>query len=73
MKKLKIKVEIKEKIIFGIVMIGIILLAIILANYLTSDMERHIETISQECAERGYGITSKYTKEGDKYYECKRK
>lgn len=53
------------------VIIGIaILLIIILSTILSNDMDEHIEKVSKECASQGYGITAKYTKEGDKYYVC---
>ena len=59
----------KENIL--VVIIGVaILLIIILSTILSNDMEEHIEKVSKECASQGYGITAKYTKEGDKYYVC---
>lgn len=60
---------IKEHIV-GILVISGIIMIIILSNILANDMEEHIERVSKECASQGYGITAKYTKEGDKYYVC---
>lgn len=53
-------------VIIGVAILLIIILSIILSN----DIEEHIEKVSKECASQGYGITAKYTKEGDKYYVC---
>ena len=51
----------------------VILLFIAIGNYFDREMEEHIERVSKECASQGgYGITAKYTKEGDKYYVCKK-
>lgn len=33
-------------------------------------MEKHIEKVSKECAEQGYGIKATYTNTGDKFYVC---
>ena len=35
-------------------------------------MDNHIEKISQECAEQGYGIIATYGNDGEKYYVCKK-
>jgi hypothetical protein len=43
-----------------------------IGNYFDREMEEHIERVSKECASQGYGITVKYTNEGDKYYVCKK-
>lgn len=59
----------KENILAVIIGIAILLI-IILSTILSNDMEEHIEKVSKECASQGYGITAKYTKEGDKYYVC---
>lgn len=59
----------KENIL-AVIVGGAILLIIILSTILSNDMEEHIEKVSKECASQGYGITAKYTKEGDKYYVC---
>lgn len=59
----------KENIL-AVIIGGAILLIIILSTILSNDMEEHIEKVSKECASQGYGITAKYTKEGDKYYVC---
>ena len=50
----------------------VILLFIAIGNYFDREMEEHIERVSKECASQGYGITVKYTNEGDKYYVCKK-
>lgn len=44
--------------------IVIILIILGLNKILSDDMERHIESVSKECASEGYGIKAKYTKEG---------
>lgn len=49
-----------------VLILGLIILNLILAR----DMEDHIERVSRECAEKGYGIKATYTKEGDKFYVC---
>lgn len=59
-----------EDNIVGIGIVLAILLIIFLSTTLSNDMEKHIERVSKECASQGYGITAKYTKEGDKYYVC---
>lgn len=59
-----------EDNIVGIGIVLAILLIIFLSTTLSNDMEKHIEKVSKECASQGYGITAKYTKEGDKYYVC---
>ena len=67
MKKIK---EFLEDNIVGIGIVLAILLIIFLSTTLSNNMEEHIERVSKECASQGYGITAKYTKEGDKYYVC---
>lgn len=59
----------RENIIVLIIMIAF-LGFILLNSLLARDMEEHIERVSKECAEKGYGIKAAYTKEGDKYYVC---
>ena len=59
-----------EDNIAGIGIVLAILLIIFLSTTLSNDMKKHIEKVSKECASQGYGITAKYTKEGDKYYVC---
>lgn len=59
----------KENVVIVIIAVAIFMI-IILSNILSNDMEKHIEKVSKECASQGYGITAKYTKEGDKYYVC---
>lgn len=49
-----------------ILVIGIL----ILNSILEKDMEKHIEKVSRECAEKGYGIKASYTSTGDKFYIC---
>lgn len=68
MKKIKL---ISKQWIFSIV-IGLVVLFAFIAinNILKSDIERHIEKVSQKCASQGYGITHYYTKQGDKFYKC---
>lgn len=39
-------------------------------NYFDNEMEKHIETVSKECASQGYGIKATYTNQGDKFYVC---
>lgn len=68
----KLKQKRKERRNLVLLLIGTIALIVVLNNILASDMERHIEGVSQECAEKGYGIKAKYTKQGDKYYTCDR-
>lgn len=69
MKKRRLKRWVKDLLIaMGIA--SVIFLFIGLNNVIESDMEKHIEKVSSECASQGYGITAKYTKEGDKYYVC---
>ena len=41
-----------------------------LCKLLENDMDNHIERVSQECAEQGYGIKAYYTNQGDKFYKC---
>lgn len=60
----------KETLITSIIAVGLIVLLIILCNIMARDEEKHIERVSQECAEQGFGIKAQYTKEGDKYYVC---
>lgn len=59
-----------EDNVVGVGIVLAILLIIFLSTTLSNDMEEHIERVSKECASQGYGITAKYTKEGDKYYVC---
>lgn len=61
-----------KQIGLGLLISIFIIIFIILINVLNNDMEKHIEKVSSECAMQGYGITAKYTKEGDKYYVCKK-
>jgi len=49
-----------------ILVVGVLILSSILAK----DMEKHIEKVSRECAEKGYGIKASYTSTGDKFYIC---
>jgi len=69
MTKTKLKPWVKQVLIGIAIGLGLILI-ICINNYLDKSMEQHIEKVSQECAEQGYGIKAKYTKEGDKYYVC---
>jgi len=55
----------------GIIITVGIIIVIFLFQIIASDEEKHIERVSQRCAEQGYGITARYTKQGDKYYVCK--
>lgn len=61
-----------KQIGLGVLILIIIIIFVALINVLNNDMEEHIERVSNECAMQGYGITAKYTKEGDKYYVCKK-
>lgn len=67
---MKIKSHLKSGVKLTIVIVALVLVAIVLNKIIDNDMEKHIERVSQECAEKGYGIKAKYTKEGDKYYVC---
>lgn len=69
--KRKLKTWVKQLLVgLGIGVIIFILLGI--NSYLDNEMETHIERVSEECAKEGYGIVAKYTKEGEKYYVCKK-
>lgn len=61
-----------KKISMGLLVAIVVFVFIALINAINNDMEKHIEKVSSECAMQGYGITAKYTKEGDKYYVCKK-
>ena len=53
--------------------LAILLLTFVILGLITilnNDMERHIEKVSKECAEKGYGIKAYHTKDGDKFYTC---
>lgn len=67
---MKTKSHLKSGVKLTIVIVALVLVAIVLNKIIDNDMEKHIERVSQECAEKGYGIKAKYTKEGDKYYVC---
>lgn len=67
---MKTKSYLKPGVKLAIVIVALVLVVIGLNTIIDNDMEKHIERVSQECAEKGYGIKAKYTKEGDKYYVC---
>ena len=67
---MKTKSYLKPGVKLAIVIVALVLVVIGLNKIIDNDMEKHIERVSQECAEKGYGIKAKYTKEGDKYYVC---
>lgn len=67
---MRTKSHLKSGVKLTIVIVALVLVAIVLNKIIDNDMEKHIERVSQECAEKGYGIKAKYTKEGDKYYVC---
>lgn len=71
MTKRRLKPWVKQFLI-GLGIGVVILLFIAIGNYFDREMEKHIERVSKECASQGYGITVKYTNEGDKYYVCKK-
>lgn len=66
MEKLKLRPWVK----YTLIVIVIILVILGLNKLLVNDMESHIEKVSQECAEQGFGIKAYYTNQGDKFYEC---
>lgn len=71
MKRYRLKAWVKQ-LLAGLGVGVVILLFIAINNYFDREMEEHIEKVSSECASQGYGITAKYTNEGDKYYVCKK-
>lgn len=71
MTKRRLKPWVKQFLI-GLGIGVVIILFIAIGNYFDREMEEHIERVSKECASQGYGITAKYTNEGDKYYVCKK-
>ena len=52
MKRYRLKSWVK----YSLVIIGIAIVILGLIKILDNDMENHIEKVSQECAEKGYGI-----------------
>lgn len=66
MKRYRLKSWVK----YSLVIIGIAIVMLGLIKILDNDMENHIEKVSQECAEKGYGIKAYHTKDGDKFYTC---
>lgn len=62
--------NLKTKIIIGLSIGAVFLLILMLSEYIRQSDEQHIEKVSQQCAEKGYGIKARYTKEGDKSYTC---
>ena len=53
--------------------LAILLLTFVILGLITilnNDMEKHIEKVSIQCAEKGYGIKAYHTKDGDKFYTC---
>ena len=69
-KNIKKKTNQAKKFSVGLLIAIIIFISLIIV--INNDMENHIEKVSNECAMQGYGITAKYTKEGEKYYVCKK-
>lgn len=69
-KNIKKKTNQIKKFSVGLLIAIIIFISLIIV--INNDMENHIENVSNECAMHGYGITAKYTKEGEKYYVCKK-
>ena len=66
MKRYKLKSWVK----YSLIGLALIILLLGLIKILDNDMEKHIEKVSIECAEKGYGIKAYYTKDGDKFYTC---
>lgn len=66
MKRYRLKSEVK----YALIIIALVMLLIGLIQLLNNDMENHIERVSKECAEKGYGIRSYHTNDGDKFYTC---
>ena len=52
----------------AILLITFIMLGLI--RLINNDMERHIEKVSKECAEQGYGIIAIHGNDGEKHYVC---
>lgn len=62
----------KKKKILAIILILLLFLIVMVSNaYLDKSMEKHVEKVSTDCAEKGLGIEAKYNSTGDKYYTCK--
>lgn len=66
MKRYRLKPWVKS--LLAIMGITIVMLGLI--TILNNQMEKHIEKVSKECAEHGYGITATYGNDGEKYYVC---
>lgn len=62
----------KTQIIIILLVLLVIITFYVLNKISNNDMEKHIERVSQECAEKGYGIEANYTNQGDKFYICKK-
>ncbi len=69
MKRRKLKGWVKQ-VIMAVIGVTVILSIVFISNYFDKETEKHIEKVSSECAEKGYGIKAYYTKEGDKFYKC---
>lgn len=64
--------KLRPWVIYTLIILIVMGVLIGIQNFLTNDMNNHIERVSKKCAEQGYGIEIHYTKEGDEYYACKR-
>ena len=67
-----IKRRLKPWVKYTLFTIATTLIIFGLCKLLENDMDNHIEKISQECAEQGYGIIATYGNDGEKYYVCKK-
>jgi len=69
MTKRRLKPWVKQFLV-ALAIASVFFLFIGINNYFESEMEKHIEKVSSECAKKGYGIKSYYTNSGDKFYKC---
>lgn len=66
MKRYRLKPWVK----YSLAIIGLVIVILGLITILNNNMEKHIEKVSMQCAEKGYGIKAYHTKDGDKFYTC---
>lgn len=62
--------KLKSWVVNSLITIVLTIVLVGLIQKVNADEERHIERVSKECSEKGYGIIATYGNDGEKYYVC---
>ncbi len=62
--------KLKSWVVYSLITIVLTIVLVGLIQKVNADEERHIERVSKECSEQGYGIIATYGNDGEKYYVC---